>query len=203
MQLVIYLCAVWWHTGVQLWHTFSVCMSVWSNTFYSLLWWHKERAQGHVDYFPFFILSLPLSLCTQIVTTKLIIACRLGSLGSCGVREKSRHLLFLRQIGFFGFLWSERNPEIFFLHADLVLLEWEIIQTSPSMQIGFFWSEKNYLDIFFHADWVLVRNYPEVRFHADRVFLEWDKSRDLDQIVVCRLGTSEERQIERSVERNW
>jgi hypothetical protein len=41
------------------------------------------------------------------------------------------------------------------------------------MQIGFFWSEKNYPDIFFfHADWVLVRNYPEIRFHADWVFLE-------------------------------
>ncbi len=57
-RLVIYLCAVWWHTCVQLWHIYSVCMSVWSNTFYSLLWWHKERAQGHVDYFPFFLLSL-------------------------------------------------------------------------------------------------------------------------------------------------
>ncbi len=57
-RLVIYLCAVWWHTCVQLWHIYSVCMSVWSNTFYSLLWWHKERAQGHVDHFPFFLLSL-------------------------------------------------------------------------------------------------------------------------------------------------
>jgi hypothetical protein len=83
----------------------------------------KEHKDMWTTFLSFFFPLLPLSLCTQIVTTKLIIPCRLGSLGSCGVREKSRHLLFLRQIGFFGFLWSERYPKIFFLHADLVLLE--------------------------------------------------------------------------------
>jgi hypothetical protein len=95
----------------------------------------KEHKDMWTTFLSFFFPLLPLSLCTQIITTKLIIACRLGSLGSCRVRET--------------------------------------IQTSPSMQIGFFWSEKNYPDIFFfHADWVLVRNYPEIRFHADWVFLE-------------------------------
>jgi hypothetical protein len=83
----------------------------------------KEHKDMWTTFLSFFFPLLPLSLCTQIVTTKLIIACRLGSIGSCGVREKSRHLLFLRQIGFFGFLWSERNYSDISFHADWVLLE--------------------------------------------------------------------------------
>lgn len=65
----------------------------------------KEHKDMWTTFLSFFFPLLPLSLCTQIVTTKLIIACRLGSLGS---------------------LWSEREIQrSSFSHADWVLVEWE------------------------------------------------------------------------------
>ncbi len=127
----------------------------------------KEHKDMWTTFLSFFFPLLPLSLCTQIITTKVIIACRLGSLGSCRVREKSRHLLFLMQIGFFG----------------------EIQKSSSSMQIWFFWSERNYPDISFHADWVLLEWEKLSRHLLLPCRLGSCEKLSRDQIP-CRLGLS-------------